>query len=545
MFATAFLLLHAVGPYCFCYAEHWRTFFFDWGYIRNTLFKIGGFAYLGSDFIVQFFVTPFWGTFLYALLLTAISWLFERVLHEISGTLSYLPLALLPAVMTGALSFDINYGFPMTFALAVVMSFVAVESRIRKDTPRLIFAIASNIALFFLVGSATVAYSVMVLVIELFRSFRKSIPYFSLPLLTLLCAYASIQLCWQGSFRQSLSPQMYFLPLVIAPFKEFGPWLCAVVVVLAVCLLRSVHLNPGKHFPVMGIAGTAVAVAVTFFSSSLMDNGNEIIKECSYSILHKDWQRILDMPRKDVSNSLIFQNMIGIAMAETGVIGDEFFSFRIQDAKSLCVNDEYKNPHIYSMVSDVYYSMGYLALSQKFAFEANECFGNYSPRLLQRLVETNEALGYEEVGAKYRRLLSKTLFYGKWARDYVVDDKTAGCAVYGSGLCNDAPETYLEKVVEANPGHRQALDYLLTFCLLHRSIPRFIGYLDRFNVVDVYSGCLPEYYQEAVACYALNVDKSLLDRFNIDKEVAERYEEYERSNTKKNDYWHYLLKAYK
>ena len=66
---------------------------------------------------------------------------------------------------------------------------------------------------------------------------------------------------------------------------------------------------------------------------------------------------------------------------------------------------------------DVYYTMGYVNLSQVSAFEAQESVDNKSPYLWQRLVDTNIENGAYVVAEKYIKKLETTLAYRDWAHE--------------------------------------------------------------------------------------------------------------------------------
>ncbi|MCQ2229198.1 MAG: DUF6057 family protein [Bacteroidales bacterium] len=67
--------------------------------------------------------------------------------------------------------------------------------------------------------------------------------------------------------------------------------------------------------------------------------------------------------------------------------------------------------------AEVYFHLGLMNTAQRYYFEAMEASPNYSKscRCIRRLAETNMINGQYEVARKYLHILSKTLFYKKWA----------------------------------------------------------------------------------------------------------------------------------
>ena len=120
----------------------------------------------------------------------------------------------------------------------------------------------------------------------------------------------------------------------------------------------------------------------------------------------EDWDGVLRYSRKHSSNSFLVQNIENLALAEKGLLSQTFRRQANRDVRNLVVL-EIKSPYVSAMLSDIYWSMGEISMSQMYAFEANEKLGNYSPRLLKRLVQTNLVYGYYAVAAKYLTILSQ------------------------------------------------------------------------------------------------------------------------------------------
>ena len=133
-----------------------------------------------------------------------------------------------------------------------------------------------------------------------------------------------------------------------------------------------------------------------------------------------------------------------------------------------------KTPYLSALLSDIYFSMGHIAFSQRYAFEANEGMGNFSPRMLQRLVQTSLIYGHYGTAKKYLDILESTLFYKDWAtahRRFLWNDPAVETdSILGSkrkclfpdnrfsgikGLDDD-----LKQIVLKNPMHKTTIQYL-------------------------------------------------------------------------------------
>jgi len=144
--------------------------------------------------------------------------------------------------------------------------------------------------------------------------------------------------------------------------------------------------------------------------------GNLRFIEGSCMTREEKWDDIISYYKQySPVNNQLHLNVLNMALAEKGELAQHLLDEPCSDIRSIYVN-EIPNYLIAAHLSDVYYSMGHIAQSQRYAFEANEKLYNYSPRLLQRLVSTNIIYGQYCVARKYLILLSHTLYYREWAQ---------------------------------------------------------------------------------------------------------------------------------
>lgn len=129
----------------------------------------------------------------------------------------------------------------------------------------------------------------------------------------------------------------------------------------------------------------------------------------------REWTGIIEKCEQDGTvTNLLSQNFLNMSLAEEGLLGDRLFDNPCRDIRSI-YNDVLLNEDFAVLLSDIYFSMGHVAQSQRYAFELNEKKNNISPRMLQRLVQTNIIYGHYRVAEKYLLWLKKTLFYKEWA----------------------------------------------------------------------------------------------------------------------------------
>lgn len=230
-----------------------------------------------------------------------------------------------------------------------------------------------------------------------------------------------------------------------------------------------------------------------------------------------DWDGIIAQCESGgrVTN-LLSQNFLNMALAERGQLGNRLFDEPCQDIRSIYI-DAIQNEDFACLLSDIYYSMGHIAQSQRYAFELNEKKNDMSPRLLKRLVQTNIIYGQYAVAEKYLRWLRKTIYYKEWAetqRRFLYNDKAvASDAEYGvKRRCLIADNRFsgirgldddLLHVAHQTRGTRQCattLQYLASLYILAHYDRQFVSLCDEFAEYHLtrqkYFG---EYYQKLKA----------------------------------------------
>ena len=176
------------------------------------------------------------------------------------------------------------------------------------------------------------------------------------------------------------------------------------------------------------IHSRVIVLCVTMASAVLMFAGvwrtfsvnrnSARFQQLSYMSRYGQWDAILaSFDKKNPVSNLLYQNFLNLALAEKHLLGERLLDQPCQDIRSIYV-DAVQNEEVAVLLSDIYWSMGHIALSQRYAFESNEKMGNLSARMLQRLVKTNILYGQYEVAEKYLKWLDKTLYYRTWCRHY-------------------------------------------------------------------------------------------------------------------------------
>lgn len=474
IFIAFSLFFHVAGAYNFCYLEQWQTFIYDSSYVLSILMQPGGFAQLSAAFLTQFFLTPAAGILITAFLLSSLSMCMGSILHRWTGNHHLFPSALLPALAFAFLHYNTNYLYAGTIAFLLMLAVLNLHLRIRNDAYRCLYSLLITILLFLAAGSIATLYAALVLIIECFDSPKKSIAFLPLVAIVYLSAQCSLWWGYFGEWKHALLSDAYFTLRLPAGSIIHLPWGITVGIFLTAGLYK--HFGPFSRWKSHAFQLIQGAIACIFLYqgySQYLSPDNETFKKLNYHIRQEQWNRIVSESQKLPMTNLLHQNCLNLAFAEKGELLPNLSKYPNIGLQSLFIGGN-KTPYISALLNDIYFSMGHMAFAQRYAFEANESMGGYSPKLLKRLVQTSLIYGNYNLALKYIQILEKTLFYHEWAksqRAFLHDDsRLQADSILGSkrkclfpdnrfagslGLDKD-----LEEILKQNPSHTATHQYL-------------------------------------------------------------------------------------
>lgn len=465
-----------------------------------------------------------------------------------------MPLALLPAIALFFLQYNVNFLYSGTVAFLLMMVFLRLQFVFRKFSERFAYSLASTLLLFVAAGAIAALYSLLLLLTEIFENRKRGLWYAVIPLMVLLLSYVALRVGAVGELRHVLLPDGYFTHRLRPGSVIYLPWGITLLVFLVGGVCRYVRLQ--RRWIQVSALVAEIAMAVVFAldgASRYIDPSNEVFKELNHYARLQRWDKMLERCKSVSLGNLLFQNYRNMALAEVGLLADSLFTQPCVDIRTIYIPSN-KTPYISAMLSDIYFSMGHMAFAMRYAFEANEAVGNYSPRMLRRLTEVNLIYGHYGTAKKYLDVLSHTLRYKSWAdahkrflwndaaveADLVLgikrkcifpDNRFAGTM----GLDDD-----LKQIVLANPQHKATIQYLGSLYLLSKDIPRFRDMLETFFGTEALPAELPASFQEGVTVFA-DGDAETLRHYNIQPRTVERYAAFKRKPSRDTrSLWHFL-----
>ena len=542
VFGALFAFLQMCFEYHFYYIEQSQLFLFSEAYIRNKLLLPGGFSMLVAEFLVQFFIRPYVGALVTAVLLTGVGVCTAGIVKRIASASGLFILYVLPMLALLFMHFDFNYRVQGTVCYLMMMALLCGYMRIRNDLFRLVAGCVLVPVLFWLAGSITVLFAGMVC---LFEGLRKT-PKWYISLIgvaeVLLLGVGTVYFSLMGEYRWVFGPDLYYHYTLHPKEIIYYSWICLPLVFLIAFFVRNKNSLSGKKLfaGISCIAQLAMIAAVLWWGMPKYSDAKTLkLKKLDYFARTEQWDKTIEECKGKLTNFL-YMCHLNMALANKGELSDKMFNFDQRGPQGLLVQWN-KSENISCMLSDIYFTMGATASSQEMAFEGYvSAMEDGNPRMLKRLVQTNLIYGTYPVAEKYISILEKTYAYRDWAqsqRKYLYNDEVVESdPILGTrrrmlpdrnslamikGLAGD-----LALFLEKGPANSAALQYLGAMYLLAKDLEGFKALVEKYYGTE-FLPVLPVHFQEAVIVMS-EKEPDYWKRFNVSETIVARFTDYKK-----------------
>ena len=542
VFGALFAFLQMCFEYHFYYIEQSQLFLFSEEYIRNKLLLPGGFSMLVAEFLVQFFIRPYVGALVTAVLLTGVGVCTAGIVKRIAPVSGLFILYVLPMLALLFMHFDFNYRVQGTVCYLMMMALLCGYMRIRNDLFRLVAGCVLVPVLFWLAGSITVLFAGMVC---LFEGLRKT-PKWYISLIgvaeVLLLGVGTVYFSLMGEYRWVFGPDLYYHYTLHPKEIIYYSWICLPLVFLIAFFVRNKNSLSGKKLfaGISCIAQLAMIAAVLWCGMPKYSDAKTLkLKKLDYFARTEQWDKTIEECKGKLTNFL-YMCHLNMALANKGELSDKMFNFDQRGPQGLLVQWN-KSENISCMLSDIYFTMGATASSQEMAFEGYvSAMEDGNPRMLKRLVQTNLIYGTYPVAEKYISILEKTYAYRDWAqsqRKYLYNDEVVESdPILGTrrrmlpdrnslamikGLAGD-----LALFLEKGPANSAALQYLGAMYLLAKDLEGFKALVEKYYGTE-FLPVLPVHFQEAVIVMS-EKEPDYWKRFNVSETIVARFTDYKK-----------------
>lgn len=476
---VCFLFFQFMYPYHLFFKEQIQLFLYTPTFLHSYFSKPAALACLCGDFLIQFFYWRGGGPLILATLFSAEWWLVKTILQKNLRLKNAALWALLPVTSDFTAHLALLYTPRNTLSLLLVlilfMSFSRINNKAFATTLFIILAAVGHwlfgnaiIILPFLLLFSTTIYRPKILTILLLLIVAISVyirrPFYLLPVKDtfLYPAFSSKEVIPLIVFVATIFISQ--LTLFEKKYNYFSIWTVSV-------LLPVICIAGFKLYANFGFEKLLALDSETYFG-----NNKKVLKLAEKAPVHN---RI----------ATYYTNMV---LAKKGELPDRLLEFYQPSTLGLLLpvsQDESWQTILFS--NEFFYLIGDMNLAQHSSMLGNT-FSPYnrSSRMIKRLAEIN-LVNEDYVGAeKFLRMLEKTLFHKRWAKQRLkVNSESSPNWLVSKRLQIAHTDTIrnssdylqaIEYLVQQNTGNKIALDYLLCYHLLNKDLTSFKGAYDRY-----------------------------------------------------------------
>ena len=269
-------------------------------------------------------------------------------------------------------------------------------------------------------------------------------------------------------------------------------------------------------------------------------------------VAREHWDKVIKLSRKDLYMTEA-SYCYNLAHAMKGDMSQALFAHSQNGVAGLLIRiSTDRSAFSNCLAGEAWFQVGEMTIAEQGAIIALQASPKHTgARYLVRLARVNLASGEDAAAQKYLDLLSKTLFYGKWARSMMpgcqddaaraeLDKARANLARRDFVHHSDVPRDILTNLLAANPDNAVAREYLRCYDLMNLDLEHFME--DYSKSPDP----SPTYHQAALIWLSLQdrlTDQDLA-RYGIAKEEIDRMGRFFRNPSRyKDTYWYYYLQA--
>ena len=548
------------------YQEQMQLFRFESSYFLSFFDRPGGLSEYVGAFFTQFYFYPFAGAIILTIILTTVVLLFYYICRSCGNIRQMFFIPFIPAVLLMT-SFGNAY-FDMSAALGVLLVLAGFRVYIAMSLPvRYIAGMVLITATYFIAGGNALLLAVLILIFELsgFKSLkeqtRKRDKLLYLLLLagwTALLPWLSLHLFYTVMMHEAyfaLTPANFIKPTIDSKLLWLSiPVLYLVWILIVVnrhCVLNLIQDHPQSPATIRGsrvkhgmtaLNCLLVVVMTGYCAYTMFDRRANIINKMTFELQHNDYGSALATGKKNPTNNRLVCYLANIALYESGQMPDSMFHYKQLGTAGLFLNWEFVNAgNLVWYLGEVYYRLGMILQAEHCTFESLvSSQKGPGAKILQRLVLTNIARRDVATADKYLRYLDHSLFYRKWSRQQrtnlalAMADSTFH--IPGTPIpvqCKDffipyqVPEYTLLMLLEANPKHRMAFEYLMAYSMLQRDLEKVKWCMDNYYKNFDYPA-IPIHYEEALLLYKNVYDESpdFFSQYPVSNATLERYNRY-------------------
>jgi len=508
----------------------------SFSFFKSYLHSPGGISNYLAEFISQFFYFNIWGSLLIVAIASLQSLIALFIVTRIGG-LTKLSFSIFAVILLFGVIVMYDYNYPyyvsikLLFAYVSTLLFYLINDRYPRQS---LYAWPVIALLLFYAGSGAslVVYAVSTaLILILTRQYK--IWMYSLPAIFIFAGVIPF-LAYKFIFPLSIMT-LYGISevkplelLTYIPSRQVYIYYMLLPAILLIVLLfklitKVAPVSKGKvkaNSTIKFYQRTSFIISTQVFLFAIIgyslfikfdDPFKKKLLYIEYYAETEQWNKILDAAENIQVYDFTINYQINRAYAHLGLLPEYLFNYpQLMGSKGLLVDNSVMDSKYTMSNSDLYFDLGYMDESLRWAFEAQTLLPN-SPRILKRLVMINIIKRNYSVAQKFLNVLGQNILYHKWVgkyekyiadpkladRDPVISDKRLFSPTENGFILD--PYENLKLLVKTSKKNRLAYDYLLTLFLLDKRLSDFVEFVKLYPEYNVKK--LPRSWEEALYAY--------------------------------------------
>ena len=497
------------------FQEQYQLFLFDWHYFLDRVAVPGGLACYVAEFITQFNYIPVLGACLLAFIYVLVQRMVWVLMRRHATADVYYPLSFIPSLILWAHAGDENV--MLGFFIAILASLCAMllyhvvsndEFFPKRKWWKIAFILVVLPLMYWCFGPCVLMVPLYILLFETFKG--RSLQGLALGVGAVIFSIAAILLIARGLqypwFNLFVGIEYYRYPV-------YQPVMQTAIEVVTVLLPLVAPLLPQMRKKSLLVWSQCVVLVVGgwFFIGHAYDTLKYDLITYDFLVRTRQWDKIIEKAEKKQPSKPFDVACVNLALAMNGQLSDRLFEFFQNGAEGLFPSFQ-RDMTSPLPPGETFYWLGMVNDAERYAFEAQEAIPNHckSGRLTKRITECNIINGHYEVAMKYLRILEKSLFYRKWAKEQktmIREGKVNDDPVYGKlrayrqkkqdFLFSDTEmDQMLGLLFVQNYDNRMAYEDLMCYELLQRDLERFNEYYPLGKYAKF--SRIPNAYQQAL-----------------------------------------------
>lgn len=518
------------------FLEQSQCFILTRDYFLNKISLPGGLSGYAGEFLTQFYFYSLAGPLIITSLLFVLQQVSGKIFALINPDKNLFVLSFFPALLYAILLCDEYYPLSGLVGLLLALAAAWFYMLIHNTGKRFFAGIFLIPALYWIAGGSYIVLSSIAIIREVLllpRSENRSsgnVPGSKSGISSFRYWHVIVFALITISFPLIIRSTVLFQPLNLAFLSEFYYDLRTVIpagiVILFVMLpvITVLVYYTGRYMHKSHVVGYLLTLLLLVtgyagFKLTVNFDAEDIYKYDQFARNGK-WDELISFSEKHPPANDLSLSMLNLALAKTGRMGFDMFRYEQNGDDGLFLpgaSDYFSLIHR----SEIFFHLGLLNASQESAFESMETTSDLKKpvRAIKRLTEISLLTGHFEIARKYIKILSKTVFYRKWAAEtekYLTNEASIDENPEWTDIRKNKPVRdfffkaqninsvidMLQLSLEDYEEKRIVFEYLMAHYLINKDLLSIINFMPFINKINYRE--IPLNYQEALL-YTANI----------------------------------------